>query len=670
MKKNKKTKKIVLIILSIVIVIGAILFSLIYVNNSKSGYTLLEKKWISDNKNDAVTIKMDNNIPMFSYSGEGIFYDYINDLSKDTDLNLDVITTNVSDYEFIESNKRNYNNILFYKDHYVVISKLEDDIKTLNDLKGKTMGVLKDEMPAVSYYFKNDGNIVLKSYNNYTQLTNDLGKNIDYIVIPRIKYMEDILNNNYTISYHLDDLNMYYELQVNPNKKHLNSIMKKFYNEWQAKYNKKINEYNLNFYIETKNVDQLSLESITKKDLKVGYMKNIPYEGKIKRKFSGLTSEYLRGFSKLTGATFKYKEYKDNNKLKNDLNKDKIDLMFNYNTVSHINYASTSTIDMPRYVVLVHKTNDIVINNIYGLKDYKVTMLKSVDLTRELKKANIFKIKEEENFKKLSKDIDKNSIIILDSIVYDTYKNSKLKNYTVRLEEDSPANYNVLINKNEKVLNNLFEYYITFNSGKEIAEKASYNTIKDIRNDTIIGFIINNIIILTIILLIVIYVLWKSRKRIKVKKKIKKEDKMMYIDVMTNLKNRNYLNDNMEIWDANKVYPQAVIVIDVDDLKEINDTEGHEEGDRQLKAVANILINTQRENSEIIRSDGNEFLVYMIGYEEKAVTTYMHKLNKEFKNLPYDYGVHFGYSMITNEIKTLDDAINESLAMIKEQENK
>ena len=56
---------------------------------------------------------MDNNIPMFSYSGEGIFYDYINDLSKDTDLNLDVITTNVSDYEFIESNKRNYNNIRF-----------------------------------------------------------------------------------------------------------------------------------------------------------------------------------------------------------------------------------------------------------------------------------------------------------------------------------------------------------------------------------------------------------------------------------------------------------------------------------------------------------------------------------------------------------------------------
>lgn len=139
----------------------------------------------------------------------------------------------------------------------------------------------------------------------------------------------------------------------------------------------------------------------------------------------------------------------------------------------------------------------------------------------------------------------------------------------------------------------------------------------------------------------------------------------MYLDVMTNLKNRNFLNDNIEYWEANKVYPQAIVTIDLNKIKEINDTYGHEEGDNQIKAAANILIKTQRENSEIIRTDGNEFLVYMVGYEEKVILTYMHKLNKEFNNLPKPYGAAIGYSMIEDEIKTIDDAINEALIMMR-----
>ena len=147
-----------------------------------------------------------------------------------------------------------------------------------------------------------------------------------------------------------------------------------------------------------------------------------------------------------------------------------------------------------------------------------------------------------------------------------------------------------------------------------------------------------------------------------------KEDKMMYLDVMTNLKNRNYLNDNLSYWEDNKVYPQAVVVIDLNNISIINDTKGHEEGDRQIKSAASILIKTQRENSEIIRTDGNEFLIYLVGYEENQIVTYVNKLMKEFKSLPYEYGASMGYFMITSESTTIDDAINE--ALIKMRENK
>ena len=35
-------------------------------------------------------------------------------------------------------------------------------------------------------------------------------------------------------------------------------------------------------------------------------------------------------------------------------------------------------------------------------------------------------------------------------------------------------------------------------------------------------------------------------------------------------------------------------------------------------------------------------------------------LNKELKDLPYGFGAAIGYSMIDDEIKTVDDAINEA----------
>ena len=116
------------------------------------------------------------------------------------------------------------------------------------------------------------------------------------------------------------------------------------------------------------------------------------------------------------------------------------------------------------------------------------------------------------------------------------------------------------------------------------------------------------------------------------------------------------------------MYPQAVVLIYLNNISIINDTKGHEEGDRQNKSAASILINTQRENSEIIRTDGNEFLIYLVGYEENQIVTYVNKLMKEFKSLPYEYGASMGYFMITSESTTIDDAINE--ALIKMRENK
>ena len=97
----------------------------------------------------------------------------------------------------------------------------------------------------------------------------------------------------------------------------------------------------------------------------------------------------------------------------------------------------------------------------------------------------------------------------------------------------------------------------------------------------------------------------------------------------------------------------------------INDNYGHQEGDTVIKDAANILIKNQLEKTEIIRTNGNEFLIYMIGYEEKQVVSYLKKLNKELKELSHGFGAAYGYSMITDAIKTIGDAVNEATLDMK-----
>ena len=62
---------------------------------------------------------------------------------------------------------------------------------------------------------------------------------------------------------------------------------------------------------------------------------------------------------------------------------------------------------------------------------------------------------------------------------------------------------------------------------------------------------------------------------------------MRYVDHLTSLKNRHYLNQNYLNWQANKIYPQAIIVININKIGHINDVYGHEEGDSVIKKAMN-----------------------------------------------------------------------------------
>ena len=252
------------------------------------------------------------------------------------------------------------------------------------------------------------------------------------------------------------------------------------------------------------------------------------------------------------------------------------------------------------------------------------------------------------------------------SNIFNLYSSKELTNYTERFNDTLNSTYNFR-SRVDSAFYKLFSKYVMTKDNKEMVYKGMYSHSMTVKTGSVLSTIAKYILITLTVFGVIFIIFYKSSKKIKVAKKIKKENKLKFIDQLTTLKNRNYLSEYINSWNNNTIYPQTMIVIDLNNIQFINDTLGYDEGDKQIKSAANILIKTQLDNSDIMRTDGNEFLIYLIGYTQKQVTNYIHKLNKEFKKLPYEYGAEFGYSMINDSIKTIEDAIIEATDEMKKQ---
>lgn len=664
---KKKNRKLLIALSVVTLLIVLFIGTLYYITSTVNNYSYSEKKWINDNTDTSYDIYIEKALPIFSNGGKGVYYDYITDLKSDTGLSLNVVTSDTSEFELSNKNILEEDDIVIYKDHYVVIGE-KDSVNKLTDLSYNKIGILATDKEIVEYYLTEYKNITIKTYSSIDSLEAGYEKEeVNFMVIPMYKYIDKIIELDYEIVFHLDGLYSYYTISFDKENPELSSIMTKFYYRWQEKALERINEYFLDIYYEAENYTELEKESITNDDFLVGYIENLPYEGLVGGDFTGLTNTYLDRFASMTGVTYKYIEYETSKELNNALKDKKIDLMLNYYSLSNDNYTSSRTLGSTDYVVLAHVDNNIVVNSIYSLSKMEIVMLANMNLKYNMASKNLFEIKDYANVKTLVKNVDEESIIIIEKEVYDYYKDSELKDYNIRYIDTVKLNNSFLLSNENESFNNLFDFYLSTLSGNEMKNESVEGVIETLKNNRIFNFIMSNLIYIAVAAIFLGFVSYGILKKVSQTKKIKKEDRLYYFDAMTNLKNRNYLNDNIDFWSSTKVYPQAIVVIDINKLKTLNDKEGHEAGDKQIKAVASVLIKTQRDNTEIMRTDGDEFIIYMVGYDEKKVGTYIHKLNRELlSSLPNkQYGISIGYAMITNEQTTIDDAINDSLAMIK-----
>lgn len=87
------------------------------------------------------------------------------------------------------------------------------------------------------------------------------------------------------------------------------------------------------------------------------------------------------------------------------------------------------------------------------------------------------------------------------------------------------------------------------------------------------------------------------------------QSKLAFIDPLTNIYNRAYLEHRIVIAKSKSNYVYGGIMFDVDYFKEINDSNGHSVGDKALIDAANLLIDASERNSVVCRFAGDEFIV-------------------------------------------------------------
>jgi diguanylate cyclase (GGDEF)-like protein len=85
-------------------------------------------------------------------------------------------------------------------------------------------------------------------------------------------------------------------------------------------------------------------------------------------------------------------------------------------------------------------------------------------------------------------------------------------------------------------------------------------------------------------------------------------------DAMTGLHNRRFLEEYVETLVATAKRHQtslAILLLDLDYFKMVNDTHGHDAGDAVLKAIAELLKQNVRASDLVIRFGGEEFLILL-----------------------------------------------------------
>jgi diguanylate cyclase (GGDEF)-like protein/PAS domain S-box-containing protein len=141
-------------------------------------------------------------------------------------------------------------------------------------------------------------------------------------------------------------------------------------------------------------------------------------------------------------------------------------------------------------------------------------------------------------------------------------------------------------------------------------------------------------------------------------------------DGLTGLYNRSHFQDELErLVDLTKrtKQPSALLYIDLDHFKYVNDTLGHGAGDRLLIEISTILVKRARKSDLISRLGGDEFTVLLCNTQADQVHNTAESFRRALADYPFkqgveqvDIGCSIGVAMITEETQSAGEVLSRA----------
>lgn len=120
-----------------------------------------------------------------------------------------------------------------------------------------------------------------------------------------------------------------------------------------------------------------------------------------------------------------------------------------------------------------------------------------------------------------------------------------------------------------------------------------------------------------------------SELRLLIKERTRELEQLAVTDQLTKLYNRRKIDSILanEIEQANRYHhPFSLILIDIDYFKNINDSYGHQTGDRVLQTISNLFSTNIRRTDVVGRWGGEEFLIISLEKDFQKVLIFVEKL--------------------------------------------
>jgi diguanylate cyclase (GGDEF)-like protein len=134
---------------------------------------------------------------------------------------------------------------------------------------------------------------------------------------------------------------------------------------------------------------------------------------------------------------------------------------------------------------------------------------------------------------------------------------------------------------------------------------------------------------------------------------------LAFHDPLTDLPNRSYFNEiiNNILLNAQNINTKvALMFIDIDDLKDINDSQGHNFGDKVLKLAGNRLKHFEKDDIQVFRFGGDEFLVLMTNVQSHNSVVPITDTILEAVNI-INIPVSAGISIYPDDAKSTDELL-------------